>query len=234
MDQFLGTKVGRQFAAGRWRRSRGFAEWEGGVAEDGAGAVGVEAVEGGGALRGLAAQAQGACGKATVLVDFEGRAEAEDAGPPGALWGGAKDGAIFLLGAWPGGARSPAAAAVPGAGAEVRGVEFVEPGTTKAAFGGGAAGRQRALAEGTKDFADVRGSEAAKELLTGFSSQGRGQSGAPGGQRRRAALFTFARKVSGLNRNATTAACLATPAHALYFSTRFVPRNSSARSHPTL
>ena len=55
---------------------------------------------------------------------------------------------------------------MPGAGAEVRGVEFVEPGTTKAAFGGGAAGRQRALAEGTKDFADVRGSEAAKELLT--------------------------------------------------------------------
>ena len=85
---------------------KGFGGVGGRVAEDGDVAVGVEAVDEAGAWRGLDAQAQGACGDATVRVDFEGRAEAEDVGPPRALWGGAKDGAVFLLGALPGGERS--------------------------------------------------------------------------------------------------------------------------------
>ena len=72
-----------------------------------------------------------------------------------------------------GGAWSPEAAAVLGASAEVVGVEFAEPGATKAEFGGGTAGRQLAIAEGTEDFADVRGSEAVQELLIVFFIAGK-------------------------------------------------------------
>ena len=72
-----------------------------------------------------------------------------------------------------GGAWSPEEAAVLGASAEVVGVEFAEPGATKAEFGGGTAGRQLAIAEGTEDFADVRGSEAVQELLIVFFIAGK-------------------------------------------------------------
>ena len=93
-------------------------------------------------MRGLAAQAQGACGKATVLVDFKGRAEAEDAGPPGALWGGAKDGAIFLLGAWPGGARRPGPCALALVGVAVEAGSGA-PGVGAAEVGEGICGEER-------------------------------------------------------------------------------------------
>ena len=72
-----------------------------------------------------------------------------------------------------GGAWDPEASAVLGASAEVVGVEFIKPGPTKAEFGGGAACRQLAIAKGTEDFADVRGSEAVKELLIVFFIAGK-------------------------------------------------------------
>ena len=112
------------------------------VAEDGDVAVGVEAVDEAGAGWGLDAQAQGACGDASVGVDFEGRAEAEDAGPPRAFGGWAEDGAVFLLGAQPGGERSHGEFAMALVGVAVE-AEIGEQGVGAVEVGDGLCGEER-------------------------------------------------------------------------------------------
>ena len=80
--------------------------------EDGEVAVGVETAGDGGAAGALDAQACGADGDASIGSDFDLGAEAPDVGPPGAVWGGAEDGAFFLEREVPGGLRGGAQFAV--------------------------------------------------------------------------------------------------------------------------
>ena len=95
------------------------------VEEDGGVAVGVEAAGDGGAAGAFDAEACGADGDAPVGADFGLGAEAPDVGPPGAVRGGAKDGALFLEGQVPGGLRGGAQFAVAFAGVVVE-AEFFE------------------------------------------------------------------------------------------------------------
>ncbi len=96
------------------------------VAEDGEVAVWVLAVDEASVGWSGDAQAQGADGDAAVGADFEVGAQAEDLGPPRALWGWAEHGAALLCGLLPGaGAESCAvgdgARARRGGGADRRG-----------------------------------------------------------------------------------------------------------------
>ena len=69
-------------------------------------------------------------------------AETEDVGPPRTLWGGAKDGAVFLLGALPGGERSHGEFAMALVGVAVE-AEIGEEGVGAVEIGDGLCGEER-------------------------------------------------------------------------------------------
>ena len=123
-------------------QEEGFGGVGGRVAEDGDIAVGVEAVDKAGAGWSLDAQAQGACGDASVGMDFESGAQAEDVGPPRAFGGGAEDGAVFFLRALPGGEWSHGQFAVTLVGVAVE-AEIGEQGVGAAEVGDGFRGEER-------------------------------------------------------------------------------------------
>ena len=165
VDKFLRTKVDRQFEAGRWRRRRGFAEWEGGwrrmemsplvwrqwTRRGPGGALMRRRREPAGmrpsgwTLRGVRRlKTQGhhghlGAGRRTVRFSFWARCQAASGVMAGSRWR-----------SWESRWRQRSASR-----------EL------------GAASRQLAIAEGTKDFADVRGSEAVKELLIVFFIAGK-------------------------------------------------------------
>ena len=65
-------------------------------------AAGVEAQHHLGARGTFDTEALGTNGNATIGADPDGRAETPNIGPPGATWGRTQDGALFLLGEFPG------------------------------------------------------------------------------------------------------------------------------------
>ena len=117
------------------------------VFEDGDVAVWVEAVDEAGAWSGAEAQAAGACGDATVWLDQDAGALAEDVGPPRTFGRRTQGAAAFLFGEQPGGERSHGQFAVALVGVAM-GAEFVEEGVGGCDGGdvlGGAEGGQAVL-----------------------------------------------------------------------------------------
>ena len=100
------SKADRRFWG--WEEEAEELALDGRIEEGGGIAVWMEAAGDAGAAGTLDAEALGADGDAPIGADFGVGALAPDIGPPGAVWGGAQDGAFLCESQLPGGLRGGA------------------------------------------------------------------------------------------------------------------------------